>query len=111
MTLPIPTAALKQHIAFLGKTGSGKALALDTPLPTPTGWTTMGEVAVGDTLFDENGKPCKVTFATEVQHGRECFAVRFADGSEIVADADHIWLSETNQSRIAESNVASSPSL
>ena len=24
MTLPIPTAALKQHIAFLGKTGSGK---------------------------------------------------------------------------------------
>src|SRR6202051_2252121 len=28
----------------------GKALALDTPLPTPTGWTTMGEVAVGDHL-------------------------------------------------------------
>lgn len=22
--------------------GPGKALALDTPLPTPTGWTTMG---------------------------------------------------------------------
>src|SRR4030095_17205968 len=26
----------------------GKALALDTPLATPQGWTTMGEVAVGD---------------------------------------------------------------
>ena len=24
----------------------GKALALDTPLPTPHGWTTMGEVSV-----------------------------------------------------------------
>lgn len=27
--------------------GSGKALALDTELPTPTGWTTMGEVQPG----------------------------------------------------------------
>ncbi|MBN1489774.1 MAG: hypothetical protein JXA69_07645, partial [Phycisphaerae bacterium] len=28
--------------------GSGKALALDTPLVTPFGWTTMGEVQLGD---------------------------------------------------------------
>lgn len=51
--------------------GSGKALALDTPLPTPFGWTTMGEVKPGDYLFDEEGWPCRVTFATEVHalHG------------------------------------------
>ena len=30
--------------------GSGKALAVDTSLPTPGGWTTMGEVRVGDHL-------------------------------------------------------------
>ncbi len=35
----------------------GKALALDTPLPTPTGWTTMGEVKVGDYLIDADGRP------------------------------------------------------
>lgn len=41
-----------------GAAGGGKGLALDTPLPTPTGWTTMRDVAVGDTLFDQFGNPC-----------------------------------------------------
>lgn len=70
----------------------GKALALDTPLPTPDGWTTMGDVRVGDRLFDEEGCVCHVTFATEIQLGRECYEVEFSDGTVIVADADHLWL-------------------
>ncbi|MFD4184091.1 DnaB-like helicase N-terminal domain-containing protein, partial [Rhodococcus sp. NPDC058514] len=37
-----------QMIIVAARPGVGKALALDTPLPTPTGWTTMGEVRVGD---------------------------------------------------------------
>ena len=40
--------------------GSGKALALNTPLATPTGWTTMGNIRRGDEVFDENGLPCRV---------------------------------------------------
>ena len=51
----------------------GKALALDTPLPTPTGWTTMGEVAVGDLLLDVAGEPTHVVAATEVMLRRPCF--------------------------------------
>ena len=69
----------------------GKALALDTPLPTPTGWTTMGDVAAGDQVLDEGGRPCTVTYATPVQSDRACFEVEFDDGSVIVADADHQW--------------------
>jgi replicative DNA helicase len=69
----------------------GKALALDTPLATPTGWTTMGDVQVGDILFDETGAPCRVTGATDVMLNRSCFRVRFSDGSTIIADADHLW--------------------
>ena len=30
----------------------GKALALDTPVPTPAGWTTMGDLEPGDQVFD-----------------------------------------------------------
>src|SRR3954447_17802098 len=30
-----------QMVTVAGRPGSGKSLALDTPLPTPTGWTTM----------------------------------------------------------------------
>jgi replicative DNA helicase len=77
----------------------GKALALDTPLPTPTGWTTMGDVAVGDELLGGDGRPTTVVAATDVMHGRPCYEVEFSDGTVIVADAQHQWLTETRASR------------
>ncbi|WP_322781178.1 replicative DNA helicase [Frankia sp. Cas4] len=77
----------------------GKALALDTPLATPTGWTTMGDVAVGDQLLGADGKPTHVVAATEVMHGRPCYEVEFSDGTVIVADAAHQWLTETRRAR------------
>ncbi len=69
----------------------GKALALHTPLATPTGWTTMGEVEVGDQVFDEAGTACTVTYKSPVFHDHDCYQVVFDDGSVIVADADHLW--------------------
>ncbi len=68
-----------------------KALAVDTPLATPTGWTTMGEVAVGDMVFDERGHPCRVTYVTPVVTGRPCYRVVFSDGASIIADESHPW--------------------
>jgi len=79
--------------------GSGKALALTTPLPTPEGWTTMGEVQVGDVLFDERGRQCRVTFTTAVMYGRPCYRVCFSDGEEIVCDAEHLWTVDDCYSR------------
>ena len=69
----------------------GKALSLDTPLPTPTGWTTMGDVCAGDSVLDERGAACRVVYATPVMTGRTCYRVVFDDGSCLVADADHQW--------------------
>jgi replicative DNA helicase len=80
-----------QMIIVAARPGVGKALALDTPLPTPTGWTTMGDVAVGDELLDADGMPTRVVAATEVMLGRPCFEVEFSDGTVIVADAAHQW--------------------
>ena len=77
----------------------GKALAIDTPLPTPTGWTTMGDVAVGDRLIDADGRPTTVVAATDVMHGRPCYEIELSDGAVIVADAQHQWLTETRASR------------
>jgi replicative DNA helicase len=74
-----------------GRPGTGKALALDTPIPTPAGWTTMGNLQPGDQVFDAAGTPCEVTYATPVMHGRQCYEVLFDDGSSIVADAEHQW--------------------
>jgi deoxycytidine triphosphate deaminase len=72
----------------------GKALALDTPVPTPTGWTTIGDLAPGDVVFHADGTPVPVLAATEVLHDRPCFEVRFSDGTVIVADAAHRWLTQ-----------------
>jgi replicative DNA helicase len=77
-----------------GRPGTGKALALDTPIPTPTGWTTMAALRVGDEVLDAAGRPCSVTYATPVMHDRHCYEVIFDDGSTIVADADHQWYAQ-----------------
>ena len=77
----------------------GKALALETQVPTPTGWKTMGELAVGDEVFDENGTPCRVVAATEVMLGRPCREVELSDGSLFIADAAHLWVTTSKQER------------
>lgn len=76
--------------------GDYKGLALDTPIPTPTGWTNMGELKVGDKVFDAAGKPCKVTAKSEV-HFRKCYRMRFDDGSEVVCDDEHLWVTTTGR--------------
>ena len=88
-----------QLIVVAGRPGLGKALALDTPLPTPTGWTTMGEVRVGDRLLDAAGRPTTVIACSEVMTDRPCYEVEFSDGSVIVADAGHRWVTQTRRER------------
>ncbi|MDF2822744.1 MAG: Replicative helicase, partial [Mycobacterium sp.] len=80
-----------QMIIVAARPGVGKALALDTPLPTPAGWTTMGDVAVGDELLGPDGRPTRVVAATEIMLGRPCYEVEFSDGTVIVADELHQW--------------------
>jgi replicative DNA helicase len=80
-----------QMIIVAARPGVGKALALDTPLPTPAGWTTMGDVAAGDELLGADGQPTRVVAATEVMLGRPCYEIEFSDGTVIVADASHQW--------------------
>ncbi|WP_242908591.1 replicative DNA helicase [Actinomadura terrae] len=84
-----------QMVVVAARPAMGKALALPTPLPTPTGWTTMGEVAVGDHLLGADGRPTRVVAATEVMHDRPCYEVEFSDGEVIIADAHHQWRTTT----------------
>lgn len=70
--------------------GPGKALALDTPLPTPAGWTTMGLVQPGDLLLGEDGQPVTVVAVSPIEE-REAFQVTFDDDTSIVASDHHLW--------------------
>lgn len=69
----------------------GKALALDTPIPTPSGWKAMAELVIGDLVIDERGDSCEVTYKSPVYEGRICYELTFDDGSKIIADAEHQW--------------------
>ncbi len=97
-----------QMVIVAARPALGKALALDTPLPTPEGWTTMGEVAVGDRLIGADGRATRVVAATDVMRGRSCYEVTFSDGARIVADAAHQWLTETRAVRKARAEVSAS---
>jgi replicative DNA helicase len=95
-----------QMIVIAARPGVGKALALDTPIATPHGWTTMGEVAVGDSVIGSDGRPTTVVAATGVMTERPCYEVSFSDGSVLVADAQHQWLTETRASRRSAQQAA-----
>jgi deoxycytidine triphosphate deaminase len=71
----------------------GKALSIHTEVPTPEGWRTMGDLAVGDHVFDEKGWPTPIVATSEVMVGRPCREVIFSDHTGVIADLDHRWVS------------------
>ena len=75
----------------------GKALDVDTPIPTPEGWKRIAELQKGDKVFDETGKQCKVLWRSEIMEHHDCFEVKFSDGATVIADADHKWYVEPNR--------------
>lgn len=70
----------------------GKALDLNTLIPTPDGFKKMADISVGDYVFGSDGKPTKVVFDSGIQYNRNCYNVVFSDGSSVIADEEHRWL-------------------
>ncbi|MFI5042308.1 MAG: dCTP deaminase, partial [Acidimicrobiales bacterium] len=81
----------------------GKALAVDTEVPTPSGWSTMGDLQPGDDVFHPSGGRTEVARVSEVMERRPCFEVRFSGGQRVVADAAHLWATRTRSRRSAGS--------
>lgn len=68
----------------------GRALAPETPIPTPNGFQEIGDLQVGDLIFDERGRIRHVT-ATATWNNRPRYAITFDAGETIIADAMHEW--------------------
>lgn len=110
MTPYIPHAPHATQHAFLwlnhvlevfygGSAGGGKACVIYTPIATPSGWTTMGDLKLGDFVFGADGYPTKVVACSEV-HYEDCYRMVFDDGSEIIAGERHRWKTESYQERL-----------
>ena len=70
--------------------GCMKAIDDDTPILTTWGWKRHGDLARGDFVFGPDGLPKRVQLITEPKV-RPTWAVRFDDGTEVVADGGHLW--------------------
>jgi N-acetyl-anhydromuramyl-L-alanine amidase AmpD len=69
----------------------GRPLPLNTKVRTPDGWTTMGDIAVGDQVYDETGAIRHVTGKSETFQNRPVYEIEFTTGATIRADACHLW--------------------
>jgi len=78
----------------------GKALAYNTAIPTPAGFTTMEMLEPGDQVFGPDGLPCNVIAATDVMLDRPCREVVFSDGTVIACDAAHEWVTIDKAARM-----------
>ena len=70
---------------------NGKQLGIDTKIPTPEGFKTMGELRIGDSVFDECGRTCHVVAKSEVDDTEQAYRLTFRDGSSIIAGERHLW--------------------
>lgn len=86
----------KQFVLWLFSRNGGKALALDTRIPTPNGDKTMADIKIGDYVFSEEGKPVRVTHISPIFLDKDCYDIVFDDGEIITASCDHLWEYKTN---------------
>jgi len=84
-------ARREEEVFGAGAAGPGKALALDTVIPTARGLALLSDVHPGDEVFGITGKRVRVVAETPVQHDRPCFELTIHEQT-IIADAAHEWV-------------------
>ena len=77
-------------ILLQGHFGSGKAIDVESLLPTPSGIKRAGDIQVGDFLYDRKGSPTQVT-GVFPQGEIESYKVTFEDGRKVFCNSEHIW--------------------
>lgn len=83
-------STVEELVIILARTNTGKAQPLWSPVLTPNGWTTMGELKIGDTVVgknNDNGKVIKIF----PQGAKDYYKVTFDDNTSTYACDDHLW--------------------
>ena len=79
-----------KKIAFVGKNDCGKALVNSSVIPTPDGHRCVGDIKIGDYLFDDRGLPTKVV-GVFPQGSKQIWNVEFVDGRIVKCCSEHLW--------------------
>ena len=80
----------KRYGCIEASTKAGKAQPLDALIYTPSGQVRMGEILLGDTVLTPDGGRASV-IGIYPQGERQLFRLTFSDGTQVEADAEHLW--------------------
>jgi hypothetical protein len=87
------------NVVLFAPVAHGKALPLDTPIATPSGWIPLGELQVGDFVLGGDGLPTAVTYVSPTYTDHEVIEFTFDDGARLCSDMDHQWSAWTVNDR------------
>lgn len=83
------------NMLVYGESGAGKGHPHGTNILTPNGWTKIEDLIIGDLVIDANGNFVPITGL--YQRGvLKVHEVVFNDGSSVMVDDEHLWISRTN---------------
>lgn len=88
-----------EHQLFLVKDpGFGKMEPYSRKIPTPTekGYTLMGDLKVGDKVFDRHGMPTTITDIFD-QGIQDVYKITFHDGRVAYCGKEHLWAIHTEK--------------
>lgn len=80
----------KQIVFAIGPAGTGKAQPLFSKIKIPGGWTTMGDIAVGDKVTTPDGNTANVV-GLFPQGSKQTYSITLHDGRSTLACAEHLW--------------------
>lgn len=81
-----------------GPAGTSKAQPLTSPILTPDGWTTMGQIEVGDRVISKDGTTT-IVIGVFPQGKKDIWELTFSDATKVECCSDHLWLTQTENDR------------
>ena len=85
---------INEHQLFLVLgTGKGKAQPYSSKIPVPdseTGFVNMGDLKIGDLVFDVHGEPTKILDIFE-QGEQDVYQITLADNRTVFCTKEHLW--------------------
>ena len=82
---------LKKLYLRSSNSGGGKAIPNDVVIPTPNGFRKVGDIKVGDYLFDRRGRPTRVLAVYPQPQKKQVYEITFSDGRKAECCEDHLW--------------------
>lgn len=84
-------------ILVCGPTGSGKALHIDTLIPTPTGMKKVSEIKIGDKIYDKDKNLTEVLDIHQASRKDKLYKITLENGEVFKASGPHEWVVHNNK--------------